>query len=154
MDKQDKTAEDFFKLKCDEQWGKRQGVFSDSGTLPQVPYVVRPAIYSLMESYAQHRTAELEAKIKELELDLAHEIRVANGQTEINKELSQDLSDCSKELRAEIHVNDALLKQIKALEERLEAADEVIEEGDSPQEWDSDDYWKALEKYQSIKLKK
>ena len=131
MDKQDKTAEDFFKLKCDEQWAKRQGVFADPGTLPKLNHDVLPAIYSLMESYAQHRTAELEAKIKALEEEIKHLI----------------ISDRNRHDECVKYVS-----KIQALEERLEAADEIInlKPIGTWAKWNAE-YSKLLEKYQSLK---
>ena len=55
MDKQDKTAIDFLKENVGMMWTHQEiGTYS-------------PLVIAAMESYAQHRTAELEAKIKELE---------------------------------------------------------------------------------------
>jgi hypothetical protein len=45
-------AEKFFKSECDRQYNERKGVFSDPFTLPQIPFVLRPAIYKLMAQFA------------------------------------------------------------------------------------------------------
>ena len=103
MDKQDKTAEDLF---C-KIYSKLYGEEVDSIYQIQIDTFDGGELLDLCQKYAQHRTAELEAKIK-------------------------------------------------ALEERLEAADEVIAytekinfyatHGDVKREYDE-----ALEKYQSLK---
>lgn len=143
MDKQDKTADWYYKCcKCGKTLSLHSGITCTQpmavrtsgicgGSTTQE--ITKEEYFETLYKWSEDRTAELEAKIKEAESNFMIELKMKEEAIKLYQEASA---------------------KIKALEERLEAADEVIEEGDSPQEWDSDDYWKALEKYQSIKLKK
>lgn len=81
MDKQDKTAEDEMKTAFDEMQAKaillkivpKDCYWEDMNNLTNTP--IRFVIEAMQE-YAQHRTAELEAKIKALEerLEAADEV--------------------------------------------------------------------------------
>lgn len=110
MDKQDKTAEATL-------FNKMMEPIEPDNKMPLIRYDV---VISAMESYAQHRTAELQAKIKEQE-----------ELTEfwINKafEFEAKIKALESELHSEIHDNGILHKKMEALKERLEAADEVVD---------------------------
>lgn len=134
MDKQDKTAERESIIDFLIGAGKYDGIWFGED------HPHRTGKFWWRIPLMEH-VAELEVTIKTLQDNLPFEIRVAN------KEISQDLSDCEKQLRAEIHANGALHKRIQALKERLEAADEVIE---SVLQY-GQPYSKAIEKYNSLK---
>lgn len=142
MDKQDKTADGYYKCcKCGKTLSLHSGITCTQpmavrtsgicgGSTTQE--ITKEEYFETLYNWSEHRTAELEAKIKELE-----------------NERDYHAGNSFKNLKAVRELQTKIL----ALEEQLKAADEVINSNDdyaANNTWVTN-YEKALEKYQSLK---
>lgn len=83
----------------------------------------------ILKDYGDLRESSAQQRIKELEENLAFEIRVANGQTEINKELAVDLEEARQRIKElEEQYNALGVKFDKELERWQERDAKVMEE--------------------------